>query len=365
MTDFDLSTFTSQLAEIETYLGYVRGNEAVETEAAQINARFSDDNDSKAVIFLSHCPDASCRRGNALRLAYPDDLEQQVFDALHAAWDTGPTWASGIAGYLGSITNQITEPYIPGMTSAISQLQTGVVQQLKALKDDDWAYIDGLYDAWDGDAGRKFQTLYDNYNERMNIWGQYAGSATLGFALATALIAGHQTAVGKYVESIRNGVRTMAQTWPDCKYGSIDAPVWLTTAETIGKDVLNIFNGVKIIKDVGELIDKIGSTVDIINTIAPEHQEVGFSAKTAEDLYTQLTGELYDHHLSPLRQSLDDLAAGKADWSINLSGDLDSETFASSGLRKAVDAMTRDQWFLPDPGTGNLNTQGVSLPSGR
>lgn len=355
--EFDKYTFSSQLSEIEKYLGYIKGNEVVEAYADQLHDAYKDDHDDKAVIFISRCPDESCKAVIPLKMAYPDDIEGEIFEALHDAWATGTAWAAGIADYCDSLSAQITEPDVPAMREAISQLHSDVVTKLSEVADVDWQ-LGGRHLQWDGEAGIAFEKLTNAYSHRINLWGQYAGNATLGLALATVIIAGHQYSIGKYVDSVADGAKKMAQTWPDCKYGSIDAPAWVADATSIGKSVLSIFNVDKATKAIG----KIAEAVNIIDTIAPEHTDIDFSAETAEELYTQLTTQLYDKNLLPMQQAHDELAAGKGSDEIDLSGDLDAETFASADIRAALESKTGEQWYLPDPGTGSLNTENDPYP---
>lgn len=362
---FSKHEFWDILEEIETYLGYLKGNELVYEYVHQGDMRAGTEGDWVGLPFsyTGNCPDERFRLRHQMHLVAPEGIDPWTFEqhtkaALDESWDNGVAWASGLRDYCRSVTDQITLPDVYTLRDGLVTLQTQVVSQLEETALDDWAHLGGAESPWTGLAAMSFRELYQNYNDHLTLYGFYQGYATMAFAMAGAAVAHFQAALIPFVRDIRDHLESELEQWVFSKHGPpATLPTWMVTTGEIAGEVFTVVSGAnKAVDALGKIVGRVEAALSIMDTVSPKGEEKAFPFASAEAIYTQLTDTLYQDYYQGLRTILDDLASGAETGDVELGGDLDGETFSSDAISGRLDDTSGDVWFMPElGGASDLN----------
>jgi hypothetical protein len=327
---FDAAHLSSVFRDIETYLGYLKGNELAYTYLEDVTWYYFD-NDKTAgpstfLLNLDHypapyefpCSDELYRvrpenRVTTFEISYDphavpsgtdpfEPLAKQIRDGADQAWHNGASWASGIGDYLYSLCAQFVRPDVPALAGGIQDLQGQVVQKLDLEARDDWANIGALLDGWHGDAAYAFKTFYANYNDTLAQLAALSAYVTAGFAAGTHVINSTQHGVIKYAESVRTALEDQLAYWRNGAppKNPPETPGWVITMTEVSKDAYSLLDHVPVASTVKGYVDKavsIGSSLkaiaeDVGIDVEPPHEDRPFEAHSADELYQAVTTTL-------------------------------------------------------------------------
>lgn len=372
MSGFDRTDFENDLDDIETFLGYLRGNElmwdvfhqhelstlneppwsvAWEYETPCSDGRFKVDFDHYTMI------DVIVAEGEATQL---EQKAQDLKDRMSDAWRQGPAWAAGVAAQARSICDQFTEPYVPTFAAAIDLMQSRVVNKLQISANDDWARLGHVQQEWSGQFAGNFNEFYDNYNDVISRYALFASWINVGFAKGSKIIAATQLGAGKFASSLKKNLEGQLDNWVDQHGGKpsdpSEWPAWVGDVAKVIDSTLGLASDVPI---VGELADLSGLTKDVVSLmedvdalvgggLLTEKKEYG-DVITAEAAYDLLITTLYDDHYKAFKEGMQGLNTG-AEGSDSL-----ERSISGRGLLEQMrDTKRRGDWALPEVPPENL-----------
>lgn len=380
---FNRYDFEDVLDKIETYLGYLRGNENA-WKYLRESQQWMEDNFTEGVLYPFRldedykfpCPEDRFKvepsrmvifniyLGAGQRFdrdAYVKALQQSI----DMAWEDGVAWARGVADYARSVCDQFTQPSVSLLISTIIAMQKDVVSPLLDSPNDDWAELGNFRTQWQGEAADEFNVFYDNYNETLARDGLFTHMVNVGFAAATNVIGKTQLGAQKFVESIRDNLEAQLDEWahwdrqPD---NPSPPPPWVADVLKIGKDALSVAADlIPVVKNVKDKIDDInkksGNATQLIKdiedatgaNILPEKKK-DITVKSAEEVYKAFTETLYEDYYQAFGKALDGIQnGGPTPSEAPDPSQLTGAAFSGAGV---VAQMTSDKeqgdWSLPD-----------------
>jgi hypothetical protein len=380
---FTISGFEEVLDKIETYLGYLRGNENAWKYLREAQ-KYMEDTYTDGVLYVFRldeeysfpCPEGKWKVQPSRMVPFNIYLElDQRFDrdpyvkalqeSIDMAWEDGVAWARGVADYARSVCDQFTQPSVELLVSTIIAMQKDVVSPLLDSPNDDWAELGNFRTQWQGDAADEFNVFYDNYNETLGRDGLFTHMVNVGFAAATNVIGNTQHGAQLFVESIRDILTAQLDEWtywdrepPE----SSPPPAWVADVLKIGKDALSVAADlVPVVKNVKDKIDDInkksGNATTLIQDIEkatgkdllPEkHKDI--PVKTAEEIYKGFTETLYQDYYEAFGKALDEVQhGGPTPSEAPDPSQLTGAAFSGAGVVAQMKS-DKDQgdWSLPD-----------------
>jgi hypothetical protein len=383
---FDPIAFETALVDIETHLGYLRGNEVAWEYLQQypvdfhVPEGFPDDGEGVVTgpVWLDDgyrfpCPESQYTvTPQSPILVYAQSAEGMPFDHdgfvkevqanIDQAWANGEAWSSGVAAYARSVCDPFTRVDVPALSEEIRLMQTGVVDEILLNEsNDNWAQIGSMYTQWSGDHATAFQNFYDNYNDVEARYGRYLSEITTGFAMFAGLAAGTQVAAQKFVDVLLEGIKLQLQAWVAERgrpSAPSDLPAWVGDIPAVAETLLGLATFLPVVgpaakggksavsgaKQVYALLDRFTSAEDV-----PQAGK-DFPIQTAEQIYSGLTDTLHQDYLTAYQDALDSLDSGASSGAVD-GGNLEAQTFSAQQLVQAMkDADTG--WEVPvDPGS--------------
>jgi hypothetical protein len=391
---FDRVRFDDLLDEIETYLGYLRGNEnawAYLEQVFEANRHTPGLKPTNESIVLDEDYRFPCQDGR-FRLQYKPlvgaigiveeghwrgdyaDYVKQVQQETDAAWHTGASWAAGIGGYARSICEQFVRPDVSTLTALMLSMKSDVVDKLNQAAYDDWVSLGRINDTWRGDANAAFNTFYDNFDNALTLFALFSGFVNTGVGFVTAVVAGTQAGAMDFVQDLHDNLETQLDMWARESMPPQDpapTPAWIGDVLTFSKNLYGVIEGllppldaaVEKVEDVAGKVDKaveeVKSRVESAERLTgkkllPDTQK-RVPVKTAAEVYEHLTSTLKGDYLDKFHQSLDGVHSGGLS-----SGTINDRAF--SGQRVVALMEDRigppDNWHLPDVPDKSLATTG-------
>lgn len=368
---FSREKLDKSFTDIETYLGYLRGNENAWDYLRAAQKWFIDNQEGGILSptrldedYAFPCPEAQYRvkpyrtlwldvyiKPNATfdRDPYIKALQQST----SMAWQDGAAWARGVGAYCRSVCDPFTKPDVDVMADAVRGIKDGAVSQLVLTQlNDDWASLGGLEHRWTGEAATSFSVFYQNFNDVYARLGRFLHQVNMGFAAGARVInaaqLGAQTTAEEAVKSLREQLGEWAR-W-DMKPPSYDpAPPWVGNLGAVAKSTLAIAEDFPVVGDAistsKDVLNKAGKVETLLKDlekltgrdILPEKRK-NIPFKSADEIYSALTSTLYDDYLTGYHDGLDALQAGAGG----------GDTFSGNTLLSALDdAQAAGQWSLP------------------
>lgn len=386
---FDRLRFYDLLDEIETYLGYLRGNENAWEYLEQVyeanlhsGRKFTNEGIYLEDDYRFPCPDGRFRLqfkpligaiGFVTEGHYPGeymDYVKEVQRQTDAAWHTGATWAAGISGYARSICEQFVAPSVSELTGGMIILQRDVVTPLTASVYDDWASLGNLTSTWHGEASASFSEFYQNFNEALTLFAVFSGLVTSGVGFTTAIVNGTQAGAMQFVQELRDNLVTQLDMWVQDGRPPRDpapTPAWIGDVMTFAEHLYGVIEGFippldKAVAMGKEVVDTVKNVVDDVQgrveslenltgkDILPDSGK-RVSVRTAAEVYEHLTRTLKEDYLDKFHQSLDGVHNG----GLRKGGDIEAEAFSGRGVVELMDDLQkRRNWELPSVPDENL-----------
>lgn len=382
---FSRAKLEQTLDDIETRLGYLRGNENAWRHLRDIQKWWIDNPpEDGGVLFVLTleegyafpCPNGRFKvePGKApwvLHLYIPRDgridadaYRKAIQEATDMAWRDGEAWARGVADYCRSVCDQFTKPDVSALVSTVLGLQRDVVQPLVDAPNDDWAKLGGLNMQWNGDAAASFNEFYLNYNDTLARDGIYTSLVNVGFAASAKVISGTQFGAQFFVESILDSLDAQLDQWAEWDSEPpepADLPPWVADVLKIGKDAFSVAADLvpvvgRVKNKIEDLNDRAGNITTLVKDIEDvsgrdilPKKEKDIPVKTAEEIYTGLTETLYNDYLGDYHKALSQLDQGGAPGDIPDPSELTQASFSGDGvLALMAEDKRQGDWELPD-----------------
>jgi len=380
---FSRETFEQTLTDIETRLGYLRGNENAWKYLREIQLWYVDNvtvGGILDVVRLNEGYTFPCPEGRFQVKPYrtfwldiytlpgttfdKDAFVTSLQESASMAFEDGVAWARGVAAYARSLCDQFLKPDVPTLVSAVLDMQRDVVSPLVDAPNDDWANLGGLNQRWTGDAAAAFNEFYLNYNDTLARDGIYANLVNVGFAASANVISGTQFGAQFFVESILESLNAQLEQWArwDMEPPEFEPlPTWVADVLKIGKSAFKVAADIiPVVGDAAKKIDEINSKSGNATQLIKDIEEVSgkdilpekakdIPVKTAEEIYTGLTETLHADYLTAYQDALDQLQQGGPDGGTVNPSELTKAAFSGQGV---IEQMRSDKgqgdWTLPD-----------------
>ncbi|MDN4162509.1 hypothetical protein [Nocardioides abyssi] len=373
MSGFDRTQFDADLDDIETYLGYLRGNELMWQTFHDFQLSMIDQVPWPAPFdYTSPCPDGRFQvpfdHYPLIEVSIPEgDAEalirqrvEQLTDAMDQSWRNGQAWAAGVAGQARAVCEQFTEPFVPTLRGAMDLMQARVVNKLQVSANDDWANLGGAAAQWNGQFAGQFRNFYDNYNDVVARFGLFCSWINLGYALGTKIIAATQLGAGKFVTSLKKNLEGQLDHWADNggdkPNDPSDWPAWVGDVAAVVQSTIGVASDIPVVGEVAGVLDMVGKTQTLMSDIdtlvggglLPEKKTYD-AVMTAEEAYELFTTTLYDDHYQAFRTGMDQLDVGGAG-----SNAYERSISGQSILEMMRETKRRGDWGLPTIPATNL-----------
>jgi len=336
-SDYDYAALSDVAWDVETYLGYLKGNELVRDYVKELQDVIVKSGDTTR---LASCKTKPADSQYAVTFQYMltvvgdgdldanRDLEEKVQTQVDKAFQSGVTWATGMAGYLQELCQPLTDPNIGAMHGVVQDL--GQVK-LFSLFTDDFA-ADGQkgipFGGARGGLVGFFKGARDNLEDQLGQW-----TATMGHPKS---------------------------------YSVASIPSWIPDVLGVGKDITD---AIPVVNDfaklpegvvkAGEGIDKTIKDLGLIKQYADKYLPEGqrkrpssFTLESAEKIYTSMTSTLEHDFIRSLRTELDKLASSRTEpfrtQIDNMKNDPQTHNNARSPF-KVPKSISNDDWSYADP----------------
>lgn len=344
---FDRDLFSELLDDIETEVGYLKGNEL----ALDYIRRVKLDNEDPAKIsagsvhatlwldadYRFPCPKdrwrvqpvSNYRSIDVHVHSDPDNPPPEGGDAFikevqanaDKAWHDGATWASGLADYGRSICEQFIAPDADIIAGNMIDLKMNVIDELRIARGD-WADLADVLEEWHGTSAHSFRKFYDHYADTMDIFAGFTAYMLVGFSAAAQTIHGTQVGAMKFIRSLREGLDAELDSW--VTYGlpplGSPPPPWVADVSKIAHDAYNVAGHVPVVKDAKSEVDNavgaVGACYKLLSDIADVtgHHLPSLTkdvpTKSANDIYNALTDTLYTDYYKAFDDVLTKLYTG-------------------------------------------------------
>jgi hypothetical protein len=319
--------FEAVTAEIEKYLGILKGNET----AWEWRETYKEDNFSHYGAPYSPVPpqfQTSPPGGEYTvffeQLLLPDEafgegqdkvaFGRQINERLETSFTNGFNWSKGIADYLNDLCADLIRPDAGDLKLSVQAFRDSMVE-VEASLPAQWTDLD--FNSWIGESSDDCQTVVTQLHSivRDQYLTYYAHSfAVYGGACALATAA--QEGLVKAMEDIRDGIKDNLQAWqnlgaPPFDVGPIDPKV--VSLGSIATTITGKIPGVGTIQSA--VFDFAGLGSEILGLFGVDTGELlsyTLDAKDADTVYTDMTTMLQDAYLTPLQTGMDQLRAEKS-----------------------------------------------------
>jgi len=364
---FDRAALDTGFIDIETYLGYLRGNENAWAYLREVQ-QWHIDHQEGGILTVERldegyhfpCPDAEYQVCPFYTLVLDiyiqpggtfdrDPYIKAVQESASMAWEDGQAWASGVAAYCRSVCDPFTRPDVTMIKTAVEGMNTNVLNEMQLTQvNDNWANLGNLPGRWTGRSAVAFSNVYDNYNDVHARVGRYLAHATIGFAAGAKIIngaqLGAQTTAEETVKALKGQLANWAK-WDMKPPDPVEFPVWVGDLLTTVKDAFSLAGEIPGVGDAVDLPNKVVSVTEKSKTllediekltgldILPEHEEI--VPKSADEIYTGITEALYKQYLTPYTEAM-----------ASLSGE-GAGSYSSTALVENLNGLSSIQWTLP------------------
>jgi len=364
---FDRAAFDTALTDIETYLGYLRGNENAWAYLREIQ-QWHIDHQEGGVLTVERldesyrfpCPEAQYQVQPYWTLVLDiyiqpggtfdrDPYIKAVQESTSMAWEDGQAWASGVAAYCRSVCDPFTRPEVTMIKTAVEGMNANVLNQMQLTQvNDNWASLGNLPGRWTGRSAVAFSNVYDNYNDVHARVGRYLAHATIGFAAGAKIINAAQLGAQSTAEETVKALKAQLANWADYDMKPpepAEFPIWVGDLLTTVKDAFSLAGEVPGVGDVVDLPNKVVSVTEKSKTLLediekltgidflPEREKI--TPKTADEIYTEFTETLFNQYLTPYTDAM-----------TSLSGDA-AGSYSSTALVENLNSLSSNEWTLP------------------
>lgn len=328
---FDYLEFYDLTDDIEKYLGYLKGNEAVRDYADLVK----DDVPPGVDVYdcsLEWTDWQSQADYSPLitRIWYPipfDEFQnddqarlhylQQIDKNCNTAFDNGKAWAAGIGGYIRDRFSAITRVEATSLTDVVNRFASLSIK-LESVIPPLWdQFGDNFlnFKSWNGTAAE----AYDGVREHIQTvfhdqYALYFAHASALFGGAAALAIQTQKGINPMLTDVRDEIKSQLVRWYECggrpeDVGPMSPKVAdvVDLADTISSHipvVSDVVGGAKDVAKAAQDIAKIcGTSIDLNPLPTP------FDAKSSAEIYEGLMSTINNQYLTPLQNGLDGINA--------------------------------------------------------
>lgn len=251
MSAFNHAEYESILDDIETYLGYLKGNELawkylldVKSELDAQGANFNQLQDFTTPGPYGYRPRYYVPVRDGEVEAIDLDVQEKILAGARESWHNGPKWAAGVAEQARSITRQVTSADVPAMSAAVESLWTEVYDGLAAVANDDWAVLGALPEQWTGRAADEFASLQNDFGDLLEQYCGFTAFAAIQIGAGTRVIDAAQQALQLTVREVRDNLKKQLDAWH-----RLNGP-WVGQIPFLGKflDLLSLIPTFKAVK---------------------------------------------------------------------------------------------------------------------
>lgn len=338
MSSFDLGEFYDLTGEIERYLGWLRGNEAVREWWRAWQEQLGPDT-PRVVQGLGYTstpfePDLwvdfmyTGLPGDGTQEEL-DSLSQQCSAAADQAWNNGVSWASGIGGYLRDVCASFTRPQATYLSEALDQFAS-VRTAMETAVPTNWTELD--VDDWFGQSHDEFAAFVEQLHASLNQYAVHLAYAENWFAAAATLAVNTQDGLLPMLRDVRDGLREQLVQWAITQGSPMDIPpINPKVLETlaVGRQIIGFIPAAdSVVSKAEDVVSTTGSILALFGAEPDLYQHQEFTLTTAEAIYSTLVATLTDDYLTPFDQALEEMGT------------------KSSPLPAGIDAQG-DRWFPP------------------
>lgn len=316
---FDMGEFYDVCASIEQRLGILRANEAVREWWRAWQEELGPDVprgpfvlgyqstppevDHWVLFFYHGMPEFE----GDLDAQYP--AAAKVQEVAEQAWNNGRSWASGISTYLTEMCSPFTRPQATYMREAADDFAS-VRALLQGAVPANWTELN--VDDWLGESHNQFQAFIAQLFDSMQQYELYLAHAENWFASAASFAMQTQNGLLPFLREVDDQLDLQLKEWSVTQGSPQDRPgpnPKVADVVSIGRQVIGFIPPAD--KAVSTVEDVVGLTGDVLALFGVEPDmslPAPFAVATAEEIYTGLTSTLYDKHLTPFQDSLEEMA---------------------------------------------------------
>lgn len=315
--------FEAVTAEIETYLGILKGNET----AWEWREGYKNDNFSHYGAPYSPIPPTfqTSPPGGEYTVFFQDlllpdeafgegqdkvEFGRQINERCEQSFTNGFTWASGIGDYLNDLCADLIRPDADALLESVQGFRDSMVEAQAALPVG-WTEVN--FESWVGGSSDACQFVVERLHS--TVLDQYSLYYAHSFALyggACALVVAAQEGLVSAMEDIRDGVKANLQAWQNLGAPPFDAtPMDPRVVEiaAVARKIVGKVPGIGTALEVGALG---GDILGLFGVDVGDLTTYSFDAKDAETTYNQMTAMLQDAYLTPLRDGMHNLRDEKS-----------------------------------------------------
>jgi hypothetical protein len=243
------------------------------------------------------------------RAAWADQLRA----GANESWENANAWANGIGGYLRNLLADITRPDAGLLRESVQEFSE-VRVALEGAMPVDWTDLD--FNSWVGESSDECQDVVTELHSfiRDQYLTYFAHAETL-FAGAGAIVVRTQNGLNPMLREIRDDLRAQLEEWAATGREPQDysgmSPL-VPKIFGIGSQIVDL------IPVVGEIKGKVETVGGIVGDIlelfdaAPDWEQREFDAKSAEEIYNELTRLLQDDYLTPFESAMQRLKSERS-----------------------------------------------------
>lgn len=319
--------FETVTAEIEKYLGILKGNET----AWEWREGYKNDNFSHYGAPYSPIPPTfqTSPPGGEYTVFFQDlllpdeafgdgqskvEFGRQINERCEESFTNGFNWSDGIASYLNDMCADLIRPDKSSLELSVQGFRDSMVE-LEAALPAQWTDLD--FTSWVGQSSDDCQTVVIQLHDVVrNQYLTYYAHAFSLYGGACALAVGAQAGLIEAMKDVRDGIKDNLQAWqnlgaPPFDVGPIDPKV--AKIGSIVSTIAGKVPGVGGVISTAEGIVGLGSDIlSLFDVDTSDLLSYTLDAQDADATFTALTTMLQDTYLTPLETGMDRLRAEKS-----------------------------------------------------
>lgn len=308
--------FEAITADIERYLGWLKGNETAwewREEWAALSDHYGPPYVEMRPTYMTSPSEAEFTvLYQTLRLPEPAagegeqrlSLANQINERMEESWNNGVAWASGIGEYLNHLCADIIRPDVSELQSSVQSFSESMIA-VEASLPVHWTDLD--LNSWQGYSSDACQGAVDLL--RSTIRDQYLTYYAHSFAVyggCCALVAKAQEGLIDAMDEVRTGIKNNLTAWTN-GYPPLDVEAFDPTVVKLAEIVTTISGKIpgwgEIQQTVFDFADLGADILDLFG-IDASLEPTPFDAQDADTIYTGMTTMLQDKYLTPLENGM-------------------------------------------------------------
>lgn len=394
---FDRFEIHSVLQDIETYLGYIKGNELAAEYLNRCHVQVKEQqhassngvtvNAELSPTYAFPCPEGQWRvtphallRRFTLESTTSDpgaiyELLDSFERGADESWAAGNRWSAGLSAQAYDICQYVIAPDANALAAAAESLVRDVSHKLLQVNSD-WASIDTLRLNWTGGGGYSFNKFYGTYADVVASMSLLTGKAAGGFGYAATVVDQTQRGLLEHLEVVRDGLRDDLTAWVEegqqphrplpSRWGVVadvagiaeKAYYLLDYVPVVDKVKSGLEAGIEFAANSSALLVELGVPVGTKKSTTSTESSYLVADQVAETLVSTLRTDYADAFQKALDQGFS--GAGRSGAGSDGDGDMVGAQELQSGWLQ--DLQMADDWHLPRLGNpGSMYYDGDEL----